>query len=259
MSDVTIDALTPDIVEILTPGLPGPPGAPGPQGAGGIQGPPGPPGPTGPAGPLGPPGGFTIGGTGPDTSYLPAAPTAEQQGMVWLIGTTTYIVYWWNGTAWQVLNMSAGPQGPAGPTGPTGPQGGQGAVGPTGAQGPVGATGPAGTTPVPPLWQPLLTLVSPWAPVHSSNLDYLVDPWGRVQLRGEIYFPNGNPPDMSVIATCPLGTTPTQTATVFVVEDVTPARVYRVDIDADGKIYLRFPALNTTGQLFLDTVSWMTQ
>jgi len=258
MSDITVTGPTADVIEITTPGLPGPPGQPGPQGAGGVQGPTGPSGPSGPSGPAGPPGGFTIAGTGPDTSYLPAAPTPGQEGMVWLIGTTSYVVYWWNGTAWQTLNMSAGPQGPSGPAGPTGTAGSQGVVGPTGAQGPVGPTGPAGTTPSTPTWQ-ALTLLSPWVAITNSKIEYMLDAWGRVQLRGEVYYPGGNPSDMTVIADCPTNTTPTQTVTVPAIEDVIPARVYRVDVDIDGKIYLRFPAGNSTGQLFLDSVSWMTQ
>jgi hypothetical protein len=67
--------------------------------------------------------------------------------MVWLVGTTSYVVYWWNGTTWQTLNIAAGPQGPPGTTGATGPAGPQGVIGPAGAQGPTGpqgATGAAG-------------------------------------------------------------------------------------------------------------------
>ena len=143
MSDITVTGPTADVIEITTPGMPGPPGAPGPQGPGGVQGPTGPAGPVGPSGPHGPPGGFTIADVVPDISYLPAAPAAGQEGMVWLVGTTSYVVYWWNGTAWQTLNVATGPQGPVGPAGPTGAQGPQGAAGPTGAQGPVGPTGAA--------------------------------------------------------------------------------------------------------------------
>ena len=258
MSDITVTGPTTEVIEITIPGAPGPPGQPGPQGAGGVQGPTGPAGPIGPTGFHGPPGGFTVAAVVPDTSHLPAAPTPAQAGMVWLVGTTRYVVYWWNGTAWQTLNIAAGPQGPTGLTGPTGPAGPQGVVGPTGAQGPVGSTGPAGATPTSPLWQPLPALTSPWAVVAGSTCQYLSDAWGRVQLRGEVYYPGANPPDLSIITTCPVGA-PTHNTTQFAVEDVIPTRVYRVDVHTDGNIYLRFPALNTTGQLFLDTISWQTQ
>lgn len=260
MSDITVTGPTTDVITVTVPGLPGPPGPPGPHGPGGVQGPIGPTGPAGPSGPHGPPGGFTVAGTGPDTSYLPAAPAAGQEGMVWLIGTTSYVVYWWNGTTWQTLNMVAGPQGPVGPVGPTGGQGIQGAIGPTGAQGPVGPTGPQGDPGllVKPTWQDATSLLTgPWVAV-SASISYLVDAWGRCQLRGEISHP-GNPADYSVLMDCPPGTTPTQSVTLPAIEDVTPARVYRVDVNTDGKIYLRCPALNTTGQLFLDSISWMTQ
>jgi len=260
MSDITTTGPTSEVIEITIPGAPGPPGQPGPQGAGGVQGPTGAAGPPGPTGPVGPPGGFTIAGTGPDTSYLPAQPAPGQEGMVWLIGTTSFQVYWWNGSAWEVLNLGAGPQGPTGPAGSTGAAGPQGVVGPTGAQGPVGATGAAGANPPTPQWQALPEIESPWTEMPGSTCQFLYDGWGRVQLRGEVYFPGGNPPDMSLITMCPSNAgPPTETTTCFAVEDVVPARVYRVEVNADGRILLRFPALNTTGNLFLDTVSWQTQ
>jgi hypothetical protein len=173
--------------------------------------------------------------------------------------TETYQTWFYDPVAgWQQLEIVAGPQGPPGAAGATGAIGGQGVVGPTGAQGPVGATGPAGTTPASPTWQPL-TLLAPWVAVTNSIISYMLDAWGRIRLRGEVYYPNGNPPDLSPIANCPSGTVPKQTTTLAVIEDVIPARVYRVDVNTDGKIYLRFPALNTTGQLFLDGISWQTQ
>ena len=165
MTDAIVITPENDVIEILTPGLPGPPGQPGPQGPGGVQGPTGPAGPVGPSGPQGPPGGFVVAAVVPDVSHLPAAPTSAQAGQVWLVGTTSYVVYWWNGTAWQTLNMAAGPQGPPGPAGPTGPAGPQGAVGPTGAQGPVGATGATGGMDqlLPASWQDASSLlVTPW-------------------------------------------------------------------------------------------------
>jgi hypothetical protein len=111
-----------------------------------------------------------------------------------------------------------------------------------------------------PIWSDASTLlVSPWQVLAGSNVDYLVDAWGRVQLRGEVFFSGGNPQDGSIIMACPTGTTPTQKAVVPAVEDVIPARTYRVEIGTDGNIRLRFPAMNTTGQLFLDSVTWMTQ
>jgi len=256
MSDITLSGPAADVIEISVPGMPGPPGQPGPQGAGGVQGPTGPAGPTGPTGHAGPPGGFTIAGTVATSNLLPATPAPGQEGMVWLVGTTSYVVYWWNGTAWQTLNIASGPQGPFGPTGATGGAGPQGVIGPTGAQGPAGATGPTGTTPASPIWQPLTTLVSPWTAL--TTIQYLSNAWGQVRLRGEVSFPGGNPSDQSIIATCPVAA-PKQTTTLFTVEDVIPARVYRVDVNTDGRIYLRFPALNTTGQLFLDGISWQTQ
>lgn len=258
MSDITISGPPADVIEISVPGMPGPPGQPGPRGAGGVQGPTGPAGPPGPTGPQGPPGGFTVAGTVATSNLLPAQPAPGQEGMVWLVGTTTFQVYWWNGTAWQVLNLGAGPQGPTGPAGPTGATGPQGVIGPTGAQGPVGSTGPAGTTPAPPIWQALPQLVAPWEEVPGSVCQYMLDAWGRCTLRGEVYYPGGNPKDQSAIAICPAGA-PTAVTTNFAVEDVIPARVYRVDVETDGKLYLRFPALNTTGQLFLDGISWQTQ
>jgi hypothetical protein len=100
-------------------------------------------------------------------------------------------------------------------------------------------------------------LVTPWKAVPGSQLQWMVDAWGRAQLAGEVYYPGGNPPDRSVIFQCPPGTIPVQTRTVTVVEDVVPARFYRVDINIDGSIRLRFPLANSTGQLFLDNVSWI--
>jgi hypothetical protein len=111
-----------------------------------------------------------------------------------------------------------------------------------------------------PTWSDASTLlVAPWRVLGGSNVDYLVDAWGRVQLRGEVYLSGGNPQDGSIIMACPAGTTPTQKVVVPAVEDVIPARAYRVEIGTDGNIRLRFPAMNTTGQLFLDSVSWMIQ
>jgi hypothetical protein len=257
----TIVTPSEDVIEILASGMPGPPGPAGPQGPGGVQGSVGPPGPVGPSGPQGPPGGFVIAAVVPNPSYLPAKPTAAQTGMVWLVGTTSYVVYWWNGTAWQTLNMSAGPQGPSGPAGPTGAQGPQGAVGPTGAQGPVGPTGASGGMAqlVAPQWQDASALLqSPWKAVPGSSISSQLDAWGRCQLRGEVYLPGGNPQDGAVILQCPSGTKPSHTATVVAAEDVIPARFYRLDIGGDGFVRLRFPSPQTTGQVFLDSVSWIT-
>lgn len=259
MSDITVTGPTTEVIEISVPGLLGPPGPPGPQGPGGVAGPTGPAGPSGPTGFHGPPGGFTVAAVVPDISHLPATPTPAQVGMVWLVGTTTYVVYWYNGTAWQTLNVVAGPQGPPGPAGIQGSPGIQGAAGPAGTQGPVGAAGANGTNPPAPVWQPFLTLLAPWAPIPTSQVQFLKDPWGRVQLRGEVFFAGGSPHDMSPIATCPVGTTPTQTVTLYAIQDVTPAQVYRVDVNMNGTIYLRFPTTTSTGQLFLDGLSWMTQ
>jgi len=259
MSDATVTTPEIDVIEIVTPGLPGPPGQPGPRGPGGVQGPTGPAGPVGPSGPQGPPGGFVVAAVVPDVSHLPAAPTSAQAGQVWLVGTTSYVVYWWNGTAWQTLNMAAGPQGPPGPAGPTGPAGPQGAVGPTGAQGPVGATGATGGMDqlLPASWQDASSLlVTPWKALPGSLISYSLDGFGRCQLRGEVYFQGGNPGDASIIMTCPPGTTPTQNATLAAIEDVIPTRVYRVDVRTDGNIVLRFPVPQSTGQLFLDSLIW---
>jgi hypothetical protein len=261
MSDITVTGPTTEVIEISVPGLLGPPGPPGPTGADGVQGPPGPPGPGGPSGPQGPPGGFVIAAIVPDISHLPAAPTAAQAGMVWLVGTTGYVVYWWNGTTWQTLDITVGPQGPPGPQGIPG-VGDQGATGPTGAQGPVGPPGPPGGmgSLVQPTWVDASPfLASPWRAVTGSSVRYAVDAWATCWLGGEIYFPGGNPTDNTRIMACPPGTTPpVQSITTFAVEDVIPARMYRVDIRTDGNIYLRFPALNTTGQLFLDSITWMS-
>jgi hypothetical protein len=111
---------------------------------------------------------------------------------------------------------------------------------------------------VPPVWQDGGSLLlAPWRNVPGSSTTYLIDAWGRCQLHGEVYYPNTDPPDATPIMMCPLGTTPTQDYTQVAVEDCEPARMYRVDIRTDGRIYLRYPALNTTGQLFLDNISWI--
>ena len=254
---------TQDVIEILTPGLPGPAGPPGPIGPGGVQGPNGPTGPPGPNGPQGPPGGFVIAAVVPDTSYLPATPTAAQAGMVWLVGTTSYVVWYYSAPAsgWLTLNIASGPQGPPGSMGPTGNIGGQGVAGPQGPQGPLGPQGaPGGMSDlVQPGWvDASMYLASPWQVVPGSGVFSVTDAWGRCSLMGEIYFPGGNPGDGVPIMACPPSTTPQfQNITTLAVEDVIPARVYRVDIRTDGNIYLRFPALNTTGQLFLDSITWM--
>lgn len=250
------------VIEILTPGLPGPPGQPGPEGAQGVMGPPGPAGATGPTGPQGPPGGFVIAGVVTNTSYLPATPAPQDLGKVWLVGTTSYVVHFYDATTgWQVLNIAAGPPGPPGPPGAAGTQGQQGPQGPSGAQGNTGMQGAPGdmTTLVPPAWQDFTAnLVNPWKPVPGSSVEYMIDAWGRCQLRGEIYFSGGDPSDLSIMATCPPTTTPNETVTLLAVEDVTPARGYRVDVGPDGNIRLRFPLLNSTGKLFLDSLSWVT-
>ena len=249
-----------NVIEILTPGLPGPPGPPGSAGASGVQGPTGPAGVPGPAGPVGPPGGFVVAATVPDISHLPATPLPAQAGQVWLVGTTNFIVYWWNGTAWQTLNIAVGPQGPQGLPGPAGSQGLQGAVGPTGAQGPVGPAGAPGSMAqlVAPQWQVLTAnLVGPWRVGPGSLTLFMADPWNRVQLSGEIYYPGGSPPDGSIMVQCPSGTTPSRTVTSVATEDVTPARFYRVDIGSDGNIRLRFPPRTSSGQVLLDSVSWV--
>jgi hypothetical protein len=262
MSDITVTGPTTEVIEITTPGMPGPPGPAGPQGAGGVQGPTGPVGPSGPAGPQGPPGGFTIADTVPDSSYLPAAPTAAQAGMVWLVGVSpNYVVYWWNGTAWQILDIAVGPQGPPGPVGSMGSAGTQGVTGPTGAQGPVGSPGIDGGMGqlIQPSWVDGTSLLaSPWQPVAGSTVWYIIDAWGRCSLWGEVFYPGGNPPDDSVIMQIPPGMTPiTQDITLPVVEDVNPARTYRVDVRTTGSIVLRFPLMNTSGKLFLDSITWM--
>jgi len=213
----------------------------------------------------GPPGGFVIAAVVPDPSFLPAVPDASQTGMVWLVGTVTYQVYYYDATAgWVTLDIAEGPQGPPGVQGPMGPQGVQGAVGPTGEQGPVGATGATGGMDqlVKPVWHDASSLlISPWKPVPSiqQGVRYLIDAWGRCQLSGEIFYPGGDFNEGVPIMQCPPGTTPTQNWVLPAIEDVIPARVYRVDIRTDGNIYLQFPLLNTTGQLFLDSLSWMTQ
>lgn len=262
MTDAIVITPETDVIEILTPGLPGPPGMPGPRGPGGVQGPAGPTGPVGPVGFHGPPGGFVVAAVVPDTSHLPATPTTAQSGQVWLVGTTTYVVYWYNGTAWQTLNVVAGPQGPPGSTGAAGTAGPQGVVGPTGAQGPVGPTGATGGMAqlFPPTWANASSLlVTPWKVVTNSLVSYYIDGFGRCQLRGEVFFQGGNPGDASIIMTCPPNSTPKQNATLYAVEDVIPTRVYRVDVRTDGNIVLRFPVTYSTGQLFLDSLSWSTQ
>ena len=260
MTDGLATTANENLVEILVPGMPGPPGPPGPTGPGGI-GPVGPPGPAGPTGVPGPPGGFMIAAVVTDPSYLPAVPNAQQMGMVWLVGTTSYLVYYYDPVAgWITLNIASGPQGPPGADGPPG-VGSPGPQGPVGAQGAVGPIGPQGTMDdlTPPSWLDLTPYVnSPWQPVPGSDVLYLVDAWGRCQLAGEIFYPGGNPTDGSSMLACPPFTTPSQSVTVVAVEDVTPARYYRVDISPDGDVALRFPNLNTTGQIFLDSVSWMT-
>jgi hypothetical protein len=110
-----------------------------------------------------------------------------------------------------------------------------------------------------PQWNDLTPyIISPWQAIPSSQVLYLVDAWGRCQLTGEIFFPNGNPTEGSAMIQCPPLTAPTNPTTVVAVEDVIPARYYRLDILPSGYVELRFPALNTTGQVFLDSVSWIT-
>jgi collagen triple helix repeat protein len=262
MSDPLLISPTTDVVEILVPGLPGPPGQPGPQGAQGVQGLPGVAGPTGPTGFQGPPGGFVIAGVVPDVSHLPAVPTPDQAGMVWLVGTTSYVVYFYDPVAgWMTLNIAAGPQGPTGPAGITGTQGPQGATGPQGAQGPVGPPGTPGGMGnlIAPTWTDVSSRVQvPWQVVPGSQVRYLIDAWKRCQLSGEIYYPGGSPPDDSPMMVCPVGSIPSQTVSLVAVEDVNPARFYRVDIRTDGMIHLRYPTHQTTGQIFLDSLSWIT-
>lgn len=262
MTSALVTTTEDNVVEILVPGLPGPPGPPGPTGPGGVQGNPGPPGPTGNTGVQGPPGGFVIAAVVTDPSYLPAVPTADQMGMVWLVGTTSYVVYYYDPVAhWITLSIASGPQGPPGTAGPPGTPGLQGAVGPVGPAGAVGPVGAPGGMQdlVPPSWNDLTPYITaPWEPVPGSDVLYLVDAWGRCQLAGEIFYPKANPPDGSQMLQCPPLTSPSNPATVLAVEDVIPARYYRVDILSTGSIELRFPALNTTGQVFLDSVSWMT-
>jgi hypothetical protein len=113
---------------------------------------------------------------------------------------------------------------------------------------------------VKPQWQDGTSLVaSPWTISPVASVSYLIDSWGRCQLRGEIFYPGGNPADNVVLMECPPNATPTQALNLPVIEDSTPARVYRVEVNIDGKIYLRYPSANTTGHLFLDSLSWMTQ
>jgi hypothetical protein len=115
---------------------------------------------------------------------------------------------------------------------------------------------------VAPVWNDLTPFISPpWLPMPESEVQYLVDAWGRCQLAGEIFYPGGNPPDGSEMIECPPGTAPSSTVTVMAVEDVIPARYYRVDINNinGGLVELRYPALNTTGQIFLDSVSWIVE
>jgi hypothetical protein len=113
---------------------------------------------------------------------------------------------------------------------------------------------------VAPQWLDATALVMPpFLPVPQSKIQYMVDAWGRVQLHGEIGYQGGNPGDGVVIMQCPSGTTPPNPVTVMAVEDVAPARMYRVDVQTDGNLYLRFPVPHSTGLMFLDNISWMTQ
>lgn len=261
MTDAIVITPESSVVEILVPGLPGPPGPPGPTGAQGVQGPNGQVGSVGPMGLQGPPGGFVIAGVVDAPNLLPAVPDASVDGQVWLVGTDTYTVYYYNVDTWMTLDIVTGPEGPAGLPGPIGPQGLQGAVGPTGAQGPVGPTGAPGGMDdlVQSAWlDASMLLAAPWQVVPGSSMFYITDPFGRCSLMGEISYPGGNPRDGTLIMACPPGTAPQfQSLAAFAIEDVIPARTYRVDINMDGNIYLRFPAMNTTGQLFLDSVTWM--
>jgi len=165
-----------------------------------------------------------------------------------------------NPLGWQELKIASGPQGPPGATGPTGVAGIQGVVGPTGAQGPVGPPGPQGGMAqlIPPVEQDASSLlISPWQVLPSSSVVFWVDAWNRCQLHGEVYYPNGNPGDYSAIMQCPPGTVPAFVWTLSAVEDVIPPRMYRVDVHPDGNIYLRFPPTGSTGQIFLDNISWI--
>jgi hypothetical protein len=109
-----------------------------------------------------------------------------------------------------------------------------------------------------PSWQDGSSLlVSPWLIVPGSVLQFIVDAWGRCQLGGEIYFPGGNPPEDSVMLQCSSGTAPAHDVSLVAVEDVVPARFYRIDVRSDGSIHLRFANRVTTGQVFLDSLSWI--
>jgi hypothetical protein len=185
--------------------------------------------------------------------------------MVWLVGTTSYIVHFYDPVAhWMTLNIAAGPQGPSGPAGPPGAAGGQGAVGPTGAQGLTGPQGPPGGVEqlisFAPQWQDVINnVVPPWKAVANSPVLFMSNAFGRCQLSGEVFYPGGNPPDGSIIMQVPSGALPTSNSVFSAIEDVTPARVYRVDVQTDGNVVLRFPAKNTSGQLFLDNLAWISR
>jgi hypothetical protein len=92
----------------------------------------------------------------------------------------------------------------------------------------------------------------------SSTPQYLVTAAGEVRLRGEIQFPGGSPLDTTPIFSCPAGTTPSQLAMLLAIEDVNPARSYRVDIGVDGVGRLRYPERSTSGSLILDPLCWFT-
>lgn len=262
MSNAIVTSPQENVIEILTPALPGPPGPPGPHGADGIQGSQGPPGVAGPAGPQGPPGGFLIAASITDISYLPAVPAPADMGKVWLVGTPPVVYFYDPVNHWITLDIAVGPQGPAGNQGPVGAAGQQGPVGPMGPQGLTGPQGPPGGVEqliaFAPQWQDIYNLVvPPWKPVPGSVILFISNPFGRCTLAGEVFYPGGDPPDGSVILRVPRGTVPTQDCTFPAVEDVTPARFYRVDVQTDGNIRLRFPPKNSTGQLFLDNIAWV--
>jgi hypothetical protein len=195
-------------------------------------------------------------------AHVPAIPSNADTGKVWLVGTTSYVVmyYDWTAQAWIQLAMAAGPQGIQGYQGYPGAPGPQGAVGPQGPQGDTGPQGPPGGMEdlVAPMWSDLNTFVQTgWAAVDTSQMLWLKDAWGRVQLKGEVTYLGGSPPDGVPIMQCPPGTVPTTPFSLVAVEDVAPARFYRIDVSTDGYIRLRFPLANSTGHLFLDALNWM--
>jgi len=111
---------------------------------------------------------------------------------------------------------------------------------------------------VPPGWNNLnSSILAPWAALDSAQMLWMKDTWGRVQLKGELTYSGGDPPDGSPMLLCPAGTAPSYPFSLVAVEDVIPARFYRIDVGTDGNVRIRYPLAHSTGHVILDSITWV--